>query len=407
MAITKKNKILEETMRSYMLGHSAQVTPDNPSQAGWSGSQIRQNQWKPSDILFTYMDSVETNLIEYVNELVESSNNNASAIEIEKSRAENAEYLLKNSLNEEAKTRETNDNTLQSSIDKETSRASAKETELNAKIDNEKSNLIGTSTDDKSLDTINGAKAYAEYQRDLAKSYSKEYTDTKSNTLNALIEDNKAEINKLQTRATRDEATIDTKMTESSYVGSDGKILASRLPSYVDDVLEYSSKSMFPKTAETGKIYVATDTNKQYRWSGSQYVQISESLALGETQETAYSGYKGKLNREDIDKLKTRVTSVETKASDNETKIATKQDKLVSGTNLATINGYDLTKGGNIKVVTEVGQVDPSPSSTSENAIQNKGVTLGFGAYDVPNKTYYSKHLEARDNGLFLVLKKV
>lgn len=74
---------------------------------------------------------------------------------------------------------------------------------------------------------------------------------------------------------------------------STGKIPSSQLPSYVDDVLEYSAKSNFPTTGETGKIYVDTSTNKTYRWSGSAYTEISSSLALGETSSTAYYGDKG------------------------------------------------------------------------------------------------------------------
>jgi len=56
---------------------------------------------------------------------------------------------------------------------------------------------------------------------------------------------------------------------------SGGKVPASELPSYVDDVLEYASKSNFPATGEAGKIYVAKDTGKTYRWSGSAYVELS------------------------------------------------------------------------------------------------------------------------------------
>ena len=73
-----------------------------------------------------------------------------------------------------------------------------------------------------------------------------------------------------------------------------GIILASQLPSYVDDVLEYASLGGFPLTGESGKIYIAIDTNLSYRWSGSGYVEISPSLALGETSSTAYRGDRGK-----------------------------------------------------------------------------------------------------------------
>ena len=75
---------------------------------------------------------------------------------------------------------------------------------------------------------------------------------------------------------------------------ANGKVPSSQLPSYVDDVLEYASQSAFPSTGETGKIYIAQDTNKTYRWSGTAYVEISASLALGETSSTAYYGDKGK-----------------------------------------------------------------------------------------------------------------
>lgn len=54
----------------------------------------------------------------------------------------------------------------------------------------------------------------------------------------------------------------------------DGKVPESQLPSYVDDVVEYDSKSAFPATGETGKIYVDKSTNLTYRWSGSTYIQV-------------------------------------------------------------------------------------------------------------------------------------
>lgn len=72
------------------------------------------------------------------------------------------------------------------------------------------------------------------------------------------------------------------------------KIPSSQLPSYVDDVLEYSARSLFPAVGETGKIYVDTSKNITYRWSGTTYVEISPSLALGETSSTAYPGDRGK-----------------------------------------------------------------------------------------------------------------
>ena len=74
---------------------------------------------------------------------------------------------------------------------------------------------------------------------------------------------------------------------------SNGLVISSQLPSYVDDVLEYAGTSSFPATGEAGKIYVDTTTNLTYRWSGSGYVEISPTVALGETSSTAYRGDRG------------------------------------------------------------------------------------------------------------------
>ncbi|MBV9528171.1 hypothetical protein, partial [Sphingomonas sp.] len=55
------------------------------------------------------------------------------------------------------------------------------------------------------------------------------------------------------------------------------KIAAAYLPAYVDDVLEYVNLAGFPTTGSAGIIYIADDTGKTYRWSGSAYVEISPS----------------------------------------------------------------------------------------------------------------------------------
>lgn len=84
-----------------------------------------------------------------------------------------------------------------------------------------------------------------------------------------------------------------------------GKVPSSQLPSFVDDVLEgylnatdgkFYEESTYETEipAEGGKIYVDLPTGKTYRWGGSAYAIISDTLALGETQGTAYEGSKGK-----------------------------------------------------------------------------------------------------------------
>lgn len=115
-----------------------------------------------------------------------------------------------------------------------------------------------------------------------------------------------------------------------------GKVPASQLPSYVDDVLEYTSKSGFPTTGETGKIYVDTATNITYRWSGTAYIEISASLALGETSSTAYAGDKGKANADAISALQTRVGDVESKNSTQDTAIQTAQSAAEAAQTTAT-----------------------------------------------------------------------
>ena len=83
-----------------------------------------------------------------------------------------------------------------------------------------------------------------------------------------------------------------------------GKVPSSQLPSFVDDVLEgylnpadgkFYEESTYTTEipAEGGKIYTDLSNNKTYRWGGSAYVEISASIALGETQGTAYEGSKG------------------------------------------------------------------------------------------------------------------
>lgn len=81
---------------------------------------------------------------------------------------------------------------------------------------------------------------------------------------------------------------------DSNYVQTiNGVLPSSILPSYVDDVLEYATKNEFPNPGTEGKIYVDNSTNLTYRWGGSTYVEISPSLALGETEHTAFRGDHG------------------------------------------------------------------------------------------------------------------
>lgn len=64
---------------------------------------------------------------------------------------------------------------------------------------------------------------------------------------------------------------------------SAGKVPASQLPAYVDDVLEYANLAAFPGTGSTGIIYIAIDTGKVYRWTGSVYAEISPTAGNADT----------------------------------------------------------------------------------------------------------------------------
>lgn len=137
------------------------------------------------------------------------------------------------------------------------------------------------------------------------------------NTINGSISGNAATATSA-TKATQDGngAVISTTYLKVAQKGAanglaeldaNGIVVSSQLPSFVDDVIEgYYYNNKFYKesthttqiTGETGKIYVnlesGTDQNKTYRWSGSAFVVISETLALGETSSTAYRGDRGK-----------------------------------------------------------------------------------------------------------------
>lgn len=158
------------------------------------------------------------------------------------------------------------------------------------------------------------------------------------------------------------ESEIDTKLglkLDTSLKGaadgiatldSSGKVPSSQLPSYVDDVLEYANKASFPTKGESGKIYIDKETNLTYRWGGTAYVEISQSLALGETSSTAYAGDKGKQNATDIAALKTgKADKATTLAGYGITDAYTKTQTYTQ----AEVN-TKLTDGS----VTKVGKVD-------------------------------------------------
>lgn len=168
---------------------------------------------------------------------------------------------------------------------------------------------------------------------------------------------------------------------------SNGKVPSAQLPSYVDDVVEYASISAFPATGESGKIYIALDTNKTYRWTGSVYVEISPSLALGETSSTAYRGDRGKTaydhSQSDHSGIAPAFTEASTRAN------------IASGETFATLLGKIKKFFSDLKAVAFSGSYndlsDQPTIPTVNNAtltIQKNGTTVEtFTANASSNKT--------------------
>lgn len=174
---------------------------------------------------------------------------------------------------------------------------------------------------------------------------------------------------------------------------ANGKVPSSQLPSFVDDTIEgylYNSKWYKESThtteiaGETGKIYVELSTNKTYRWSGSAFIEISASLALGETSSTAYRGDRGKIAYDHSQSIHARTDATKTEASSTngnikingtETKVYTHPG---SGTNPHGTTKSDVGLGnvGNFKAVSTVASQGLSDTEKA-NARANIGAGTG------------------------------
>lgn len=145
-----------------------------------------------------------------------------------------------------------------------------------------------------------------------------------------------------------------------------GTISAANLPSYVDDVLEYASLSKFPTAGESGKIYTALDTNKIYRWSGSAYVVISETIALGTTHATAGYGDESRA------------------AYNHSTSTGNPHNTTKADLGLGNVdNTADSTKS--VKYATSAGHATSASSATTATAVASRGnVTAETGAANRP-----------------------
>ena len=202
--------------------------------------------------------------------------------------------------------------------------------------------------------------------------------------------DNTSDLNKPISTATQTALNnkLDTSLKGANNglaeLDSSGKVPSSQLPSYVDDVVEYASLSNFPSTGESGKIYLALDTNLAYRWSGSEYVVISPSLALGETSSTAYRGDRGKTaydhsqttsgNPHNVTKTDVGLGNVPNVATNDQTPTfsqASTRANIVSGEKLSVIFGKIMKFFADLKTVAFSGSytdLTNTPSNATQSA---------------------------------------
>ena len=195
--------------------------------------------------------------------------------------------------------------TLSSKVDKEIQDRTTADTALGAKIDKE-------IQDRTTADTALGAKIDKEIQD----------RTTADTALKTELTDSIQEVrDDLDTfKATKGQAN------GLASLGSDGKVPAAQLPSYVDDVIDvYATYDVSPTnqisniklysdaahanpvTGEAGKSYndiTEGHPGYQFRWSGTTWVPItSGGLIIGEISGTAYDGAKGKTTTDVVKSL--------------------------------------------------------------------------------------------------------
>lgn len=184
---------------------------------------------------------------------------------------------------------------------------------------------------------------------------------------------------------------FETKIDKTFVLDDSNKIKSELLPSFVDDVLEFETKTNFPQTGEGGKIYLAIDTNKSYRWGGSSYVELSSSVALGETSGTAYAGDKGKA-------LSDKVTKIDT-----ELKNGTYKVKKAEGADTATKVGHGITVAGKKFDGSAEVTVDLTADNISETATK-VFVTPEEKADIAKTKNDLAEHIKNMSQGATLLL---
>lgn len=163
-----------------------------------------------------------------------------------------------------------------------------------------------------------------------------------------------------------------------------GIIPSAQLPSYVDDVIEVDTFSNLPGTGESGKIYIVQDTNLTYRWSGTAYVEISKSLALGETSSTAYPGDKGKATTDKLNKTSNKVVVGPTTVNPSTNKIVLKYQTHFTSTNSDGEDAHTI----NAATTSQAGLMSSSDKTKLDGLKDQAGITSDIDAVQTNLETH-------------------
>lgn len=167
-----------------------------------------------------------------------------------------------------------------------------------------------------------------------------------------------------------------------------GKVPAAQLPSFVDDVIDAKiaadlSSATTPEgvaiTPESSKIYVDVDTNKTYRWSGTTFVVISDSLALGETASTAFAGDKGKVAYEHSQSDHARVDATKTEGSDNNGYLKINGSEVLVYTHPSVDGASETNPHGTTAADVGLGKVENKTAAEILDEMSKENVTTALG----------------------------
>lgn len=147
-----------------------------------------------------------------------------------------------------------------------------------------------------------------------------------------------------------------------------GLVPASQLPSYVDDVLEYANLAALPITGEAGKIYITLDTNRQYRWGGSSYIDITGFV----------DNVNGKTGAVVVTKEDVGLTNVDNTSDANKPISTATQTALNGKSNISHLHDDRYYTESEVDTLLSAKQntitVDAAPTNGSTNPVQSNGV---------------------------------